>query len=134
MKKLCAALLRSFRRQHGKKMKGSAWGTWDPWKGQQQFRPNPNGVGDRTTTLRRLLTGAENKFYFHVSTKASSNTVCLDSGNTCIGAQALIAHRQTKLLEAQREGGQFVVAPEAGLSKSPRYPRHSPSFFCHAAS
>ena len=27
---------------------------WDPWEGQQPFRSNPNGVGDRTTTLRRL--------------------------------------------------------------------------------
>ena len=27
----------------------------DPREGQQQFRFNPNGVGDRTTTLRRLL-------------------------------------------------------------------------------
>ena len=26
LKKLCAALLRSFRGQHGEKMKGSAWG------------------------------------------------------------------------------------------------------------
>ena len=29
-----------------------------PREGQQPFRPNPNGVGDRTTTLRRLLIGA----------------------------------------------------------------------------
>ena len=56
LKKLCAALLRSFRGQHGEKMKGSAW---DRWKGQQPFRPNPNGVGDRTTRLRRLLIGAD---------------------------------------------------------------------------
>ena len=27
------------------KMKGSAWGNWDPREGQQPFRPNPNGVG-----------------------------------------------------------------------------------------
>ena len=58
LKKLCAALLRSFRRQHSEKMKESARGKWDPREGQQQFRPNPNGVGDRTTTLRRLLIGA----------------------------------------------------------------------------
>ena len=57
-KKLCAALLRSFRGQHSEKTKGSAWGNWDPREGQQPFRPNPNGVGDRTTTLRRLLIGA----------------------------------------------------------------------------
>ena len=59
LKKMCAALLRSFRGQHSEKMKGSARGNWDPREGQQPFRPNPNGVGDRTTTLRRLLIGAE---------------------------------------------------------------------------
>ena len=59
LKKLCAALLRSFRGQHSKKMKGSARGNWDPREGQQPFRPNPNGSGDGTTTLRRLLVGAE---------------------------------------------------------------------------
>ena len=58
-KKLCATLLRSFRGQHSKKIKGSAQGNWDPRKGQQPFRPNPNGAGDRTTTLRWLLIGAE---------------------------------------------------------------------------
>ena len=36
----------------------SAWGDEDPQKGPQPFRPNPNGVGDRTTTLRWLLIGA----------------------------------------------------------------------------
>ena len=59
LKKLCAALLQSFRGQHSEKMKGSARGTWDPREGQQPFGPNPNGVGDRTTTLRRLLIGAD---------------------------------------------------------------------------
>ena len=58
LKKLCAALLRSFRDKHSEKMKGSARGNWDPWEGQQPFRPNPNGVGDRTNTLRRPLIGA----------------------------------------------------------------------------
>ena len=33
----------------------SARDNWDPREGQQLFRPNPNGVWDRTTTLRRLL-------------------------------------------------------------------------------
>ena len=37
LKKLCAALLRSFRGQHSKKIKGSAWGNWDPQEGQQPF-------------------------------------------------------------------------------------------------
>ena len=45
--------------QHSKKTKGSARGNWDPREGQQPFRPNPNGARDRTTTLRRLLIGAE---------------------------------------------------------------------------
>ena len=36
---------------------GSARGNWDPREGQQPFRLNSNGVGYRTTTLRRLLIG-----------------------------------------------------------------------------
>ena len=36
---------------------GSARGNCDPWEGQQPFRPNPNGVGNRITTLMRLLIG-----------------------------------------------------------------------------
>ena len=59
LRKLCAALLRPFRGQHSEKMKGSARGNWDPREVQEPFRPNPNGVGDRTTTLRRLLNGAD---------------------------------------------------------------------------
>ena len=58
LKKRCAALLRSFRGQHSEKMKGSARGNWDTREGQKPFRPNSNGVGDHTTTLRRLLIGA----------------------------------------------------------------------------
>ena len=58
LRKLCAALLRLFREQHSEKMKGSARGNWDPREDQQPFRPNPNDVGDLTTTLRRLLIGA----------------------------------------------------------------------------
>ena len=57
LKELCAALLRSFRGQHSEKMKGSVWGNWDPREDKQPFRPNPNGAGDCTTTLRRLLIG-----------------------------------------------------------------------------
>ena len=40
-------------------MKGNAQGNWDPREGQQPFRPNSSGIGDRTTTLRRQLIGAE---------------------------------------------------------------------------
>ena len=61
LKKLCAALLRSFRGKHSEKMKESARGNWNPREGQQPFRPNPNGVGNRTNTLRRLLIGAESQ-------------------------------------------------------------------------
>ena len=59
LKKLCAAILRSFRGQHSEKMQGSTRGNWDPREVQQPFRPNPNGVGDRIITLRRLLIGAD---------------------------------------------------------------------------
>ena len=45
LKKLCAALLRSFRGQHSEKMKESAWGNWDPREDQQPFQPIPHGVG-----------------------------------------------------------------------------------------
>ena len=60
-KEAVCCLLPSFRGQHSEKMKGSARGNWDPREVQQPFRPNPNEVGDRITTLRRLLIGAEHK-------------------------------------------------------------------------
>ena len=37
LRKLCAALLQSFRGQHSEKMKGSARGSWDPREVQQPF-------------------------------------------------------------------------------------------------
>ena len=58
LKNLCAALLRSFMGQQGEEMEGSSRGSWDPREGQQPYRPNPNGVGNRTTTSRRVLIGA----------------------------------------------------------------------------
>ena len=60
LKKLRAALLRSFRGQHGEKMVCARGvpGVSGILGKEQPFRPNPNGVGDRTTTLRRLLIGA----------------------------------------------------------------------------
>ena len=71
---LCAALLRSFRRQHSEKIKWSAQGNWDPREGQQPFRPNPNGAGDRTTTLRRQLIGAvPHSFAIHIARFRSSS-------------------------------------------------------------
>ena len=60
LKKLCAALLWLFRGQHSKKRRGTVRGNWDPQHDQQPFRPNPSGAGDRITTLRQLLIGAEN--------------------------------------------------------------------------
>ena len=80
LKKLCAALLRSFRGQHSEKMKRS---TWDPREGQQPFRLNPNGVGDRTTTLRRLLIGAK-EFEF-----TALVVQCLDSIFRCIAIRLI---------------------------------------------
>ena len=59
LRKLCAALLRSFMGQNSEKMKGRARGNWDPREVQQPFRPNPNGIGDHTAMLRRLLIGAD---------------------------------------------------------------------------
>ena len=38
----------------------SACGNWDSRQGQQPFRLNPNGIGDHTTILMRLLIGAIN--------------------------------------------------------------------------
>ena len=69
LKMLCVALLRLFRGQHSKKMNRSARGNWDPREGQQSFRPNPNGVGDRTTTLRRLLISADRNDFVYVNNK-----------------------------------------------------------------
>ena len=51
LKKLCASAV--VQGQHSEKIKGSARGNWDPREG-----PQPKGVGDRTTTLRKLLIGA----------------------------------------------------------------------------
>ena len=81
LKKLCAALLQSFRGQHSKKMKGSARGNWDPWEGQQPFRPNPNRAGDRTTTLQWLLIGADEFKLGNnaAQTTANINKACVES-------------------------------------------------------
>ena len=43
LKKLCAALLRWFRGQHSKNMKGSARGNWDPREGH--FDSTKTGSG-----------------------------------------------------------------------------------------
>ena len=36
----------------------SAWDNWEPREGEQPFLPNPSGIGDHITTLRRPLIGA----------------------------------------------------------------------------
>ena len=52
-----SAVVQGFERQKNDLCEGSVRGKWDPQEGKQPFQPNPNGVGDRTTTLRRLLIG-----------------------------------------------------------------------------
>ena len=53
----CAVVKEAARRKNGL-CEGSAWGNWDPREGQQLFRSNLKGVGNRATTLKRLLIGA----------------------------------------------------------------------------
>ena len=55
--------------QHSKKIKGCAQGNWDPPEGQQPFRPNPNGVGERTSIMVQLPSciGAEELPCLHAS-------------------------------------------------------------------
>ena len=59
-KRLRAALLWSFRGSKAEKwfVWGSPRDNWGTREDQQPFRPNPNGVGESTTTLRRLLIGS----------------------------------------------------------------------------
>ena len=45
LKKLCAALLRSFRGQHREKMMGSARGSWDHQEGNSHFYPTQTWSG-----------------------------------------------------------------------------------------
>ena len=55
-----SAVVQGAARQKNDFREWSARGNWDPREGQQPFRPNQNGVGDRTTTLRRLMIGEFN--------------------------------------------------------------------------
>ena len=48
LKKLCAALLRSFRGQHSEKTKVSARGNWDPREGNSHFDSTHTGSGTAT--------------------------------------------------------------------------------------
>ena len=75
---------RSFRGHHSEKMKGSARGNCDFREGQQTFRPNPNEVGDSTTTLRRLLIGADKAMsYINIYTNYTSLHKAMSYINTC---------------------------------------------------
>ena len=61
-----SAVLQGTARRKNRLCEGSARGNWDPRERQQPFEPNPNGVGDRTTTLRRLLIGAGQFFSLYM--------------------------------------------------------------------
>ena len=100
---LCAALLRSFSGQHSEKMKGSARGNWDLREGQQPFRPNPNGVRDRTTTLRRLLIGEDRSWSFsqfvsEVATLHQSNVKSKTMAHFQSSTSAQISNEETDVL------------------------------------
>ena len=64
---------------------GSAQGNWDPREGQQPFRLNPNGVGDRNTTFRRLLIGADKFCWLYVPPKFRTLLFRKIRVNTCPG-------------------------------------------------
>ena len=53
-----SAIVQRAARRKNDLCKGSARGNWDSGESQQPFRPIPNGIEDRTTTLRWLLIGA----------------------------------------------------------------------------
>ena len=59
----CPSVVQRAARRKNSLCKGSVWGNWDPRKVQQPFLPNPNEVGDRTTTFRRLLIGAAERLF-----------------------------------------------------------------------
>ena len=46
-----SAVVQRAARRKNSLCEGSARDNWDPREDQQPFRPSPNGVGDRTTTL-----------------------------------------------------------------------------------
>ena len=92
LKRLRATLLRLFKGLHGEKKvcEGSARGNWDPRKGQQPFQPNSNGVGYRTTTLRRLLSGAVQfcplyMYILYIRQKFRTSLFKKIGVNTCFG-------------------------------------------------
>ena len=84
-------------------MKGSARGNWDLREGQQPFRPNPNGVGDRTTTLRRLLIGEDRSWSFsqfvsEVATLHQSNVKSKTMAHFQSSTSAQISNEETDVL------------------------------------
>ena len=62
-----SAVVQGAARRKNDLCEGSARGNWDPGEGQQPFRPDPNGVGDRTITLRRLLIGADSMTLVYIN-------------------------------------------------------------------
>ena len=54
-----SAIVQGAARRKNGLCEGGTLGNCDFREGQQPFRPNPNGIGDRITTLRRLLIGAD---------------------------------------------------------------------------
>ena len=98
-----SAVVQGAARQKNGLCEGSARGNWDSREDQQPFRSNPNGVGDRTTTLRRLLIGAvqfcllymymyilniRQKFRASLSKKIGVNTCFGDGQKICIDDQS----------------------------------------------
>ena len=87
-----SAVVQRAARRKNRFCEGSAQGNWDPWKGQQPFKPNPKRVRGCTITLRRLLIGAvqfcslymhilhiQQKFRTSLSKKIRVNT-CFEDG------------------------------------------------------
>ena len=111
LKMLRAALLQSFRGQHSKKMKGSIRGNWDPREGQQPFRPNPNGAWDRTTTLRRLLIGAEDP--------TSNNSFQLLVNNPKVGVHPIAFQHKLQVLVGHFFGAKCMTSYATFLLQFP---------------
>ena len=89
LKRLSAALLRSFRGSTAKKgfVWGSAQGNWDSSEKPTAISIQPNGVGEGTTTLRRLLIGAVQfcSLYMYIQQKFRTSLFRKTGINTCFG-------------------------------------------------
>ena len=99
LERLSAATLRSLWGQHKEKWlcEERARSNWDPWEIQHPFRPKPNGVGDRTNSLRRLLDGGE----FDLSVKQWSGLKrCFRGEQLCVQASQLCERRCREIATA----------------------------------